>query len=71
MMIRVCFKIFWSCTCYSLPDDRAGVDVNFWFKTLAHFLNKPLPEASEGKEPVGQPISVEDREAWPWWKVCI
>jgi hypothetical protein len=70
MVARVCLKIFWGSTCYALPS-ASNVDVNLWFQILAHFLNKPLPEAAEGKEPAGQPLSVEDREAWPWWKVNI
>ena len=47
----------------------SGIDVNAWFQILGHILQKDLPEASEGKEPSGQPLSLEDRKVWPWWKV--
>ncbi len=68
MVLKVCLKIFWSCTQYALPT-VSNVDVNFWFQVLSYILNKPLPEASSGGEPLGQPTSVADREGWPWWKV--
>lgn len=67
-VLRICFKIFWSCTQYSLPPVN-GVNVNLWFHAFATILNKRLPEASEGIEPSGQPLSVEERNEWPWWKV--
>lgn len=69
MVQRVCFKVFWSCTQYALPPLSAGIDVNLWFRVMAHLLEKRLPEASEGVEPAGQPTSVDDRNAWPWWKM--
>lgn len=40
-----------------------------WFDILTAALAKPLPEASTGLEPMGQPTDVEARNAWPWWKV--
>ena len=67
-IMRVCFKIFWSATMYALPE-AAGVDVNLWFQLLATALQKPLHEASEGIEPLGQPVDKDDRKKWPWWKV--
>ena len=70
MVLKVCLKIFWSCTNYDLPT-VSNVDVNLWFQMLSYLLNKPLPEASAGGEPAGQPLSIEEREAWPWWKVAI
>ena len=39
-----------------------------WFDILRAVLIKPLPEASTGLEPRNQPTSVEERNAWPWWK---
>jgi importin-7 len=69
-VMRVCLKIFWSSTQYALPP-VTGVDVNFWFHSLATLLSKRLPEASEGLEPAGQPISIEERNDWPWWKVRV
>ena len=70
MVLKVCLKIFWSCTNYALPT-VTNVDVNLWFQILTYLLNKPLPEASSGAEPAGQPVDVEEREAWPWWKVIF
>jgi hypothetical protein len=65
---RLCLKVFWSSTHNALPS-VTGVDVNLWFQMMAHLLNKNLPEASENIEPYGQPISVDERNSWPWWKV--
>jgi importin-7 len=67
-VMKLCLKIFWSATMYQLPE-VSGVDVNFWFSMIAQVLDKPLPEASEGLEPAGQPVDPEERTAWPWWKV--
>jgi hypothetical protein len=69
-VLRICLKIFWSSTQYSLPPVN-GVNVNLWFHALASILNKRLPEASEGIEPIGQPESVEERNEWAWWKVPL
>ena len=67
-VLRICLKIFWSSTQYALPPVN-GVNVNLWFHALATILNKRLPEASEGIEPLGQPESIDERNGWPWWKV--
>eukprot|EP01041_Mallomonas_annulata_P011336 gene11336-23725_t len=67
-VIRMILKIFWSATQYALPLVR-GIDVNLWFSIMAKLLDKRLPEASEGIEPTGQPLSKEERNAWPWWKM--
>lgn len=67
-VMKMCLKIFWSATMYQLPKVQ-GVDVNFWFQAIAHILNKPLHEASENIEPLGQPIDPQERTQWPWWKV--
>lgn len=40
-----------------------------WFDILTAALKKPLPEASTGLQPTGQPVDVDERNAWPWWKV--
>ena len=48
---------------------QAGIDVNLWFELIGHIMNKPLPEASENKEPLNQPTEYEERKKWPWWKV--
>lgn len=69
-VMRMCLKIFWSATMYMLPT-VSGVDVNLWFQMIATILNKPLPEASEGLEPAGQPTDKDERTAWPWWKVRL
>jgi hypothetical protein len=67
-VMRICLKIFWSATLYRLPI-VSGIDVNFWFQIIANIMNKPLPEANTGEEPVGQPVDVEERKQWPWWKL--
>jgi importin-7 len=40
-----------------------------WFDILTNALKKPLPEASTGLEPKNQPMDIESRNNWPWWKV--
>ena len=69
-VMKMCLKIFWSATMYQLPE-VSGVDVQLWFQIIARILDKPLPEASEGIEPLGQPVDPEERAAWPWWKVRV
>jgi hypothetical protein len=68
-VMRMCLKIFWSATMYSLPTGVHGVDVNVWFQLLGTIIQKELPEASEGLEPAGQPVDLDERKKWPWWKV--
>ena len=68
-ILHMCLKIFYSVTVYELPQGVTGVDVPFWFSLLAAQIGKPLPEASTGLPPTGQPTSDEQRKAWPWWKV--
>lgn len=70
-ILRICLKIFWSCTHYALPNIQAGavVDIHLWFKIIGQILQKPLPEASTGQEPVGQPTEESERRQWPWWKL--
>ena len=70
LIMKLCLKIFWSSTSYSLPL-TSGVDVSFWFNTFGHIMMKPLPEGSEGIEPLGQPLDLDARKMWPWWKVCM
>lgn len=67
-IMRLCLKVFYSSTVYALPQVQ-GIDVNFWFNSLAHIIQKKLPEASEGIEPTGQPIRHDERSSWPWWKL--
>jgi hypothetical protein len=67
-VMRICLKIFHSATMYALPKVQ-GVDVNFWFTCISSIIQKKLPEASEGLEPVGQPESPDERKTWPWWKL--
>jgi len=67
-VMKMCLKIFWSATMYQLPQ-VSGVDVNLWFQLVGQVIDKPLPEASEGVEPLGQPTDREERAAWPWWKL--
>jgi hypothetical protein len=69
MVMHISIKIFWSSIMYKLPAHGVNVDWGFWFQFLSTCLEKPLPEASEGLEPAGQPVEKEAREKWPWWKV--
>jgi len=78
MMLKQILKIFWSSTQFYLPGGD-GVNpspalsnpqsMQPWFDILCMTLSKPLPEASTGLEPAGQPTAIEERNAWPWWKV--
>ena len=69
-IIHVSLKLFYSAVNYQLPAGVAGsLDIVMWFNLLAAIINKPLPEASEGTEPRGQPSGDhEERRQWPWWK---
>ena len=78
MMLKQILKIFWSSTQFYLPGGEGSdpspalsnpQSMQPWFDILQRTLVKPLPEASTGLEPKNQPTSVEDRNAWPWWKV--
>jgi len=77
LMLKQILKIFWSCTQFYLPGDKGAASLSLsnpqsmqpWFDILRVVLAKPLPEASTGLEPLNQPTAVEDRNAWPWWKV--
>mmetsp|Transcript_31253 Transcript_31253/g.65192 ORF Transcript_31253/g.65192 Transcript_31253/m.65192 type:complete len:856 (+) Transcript_31253:3-2570(+) len=83
-MLKQILKIFWSSTQFYLPGaEPGGEDPNEnggiglarpdilqpWFDILTVTLKKPLPEASTGQEPLGQPTDLDARNAWPWWKV--
>lgn len=78
MMLKQILKIFWSSTQFYLPGGD-GKDpspalthpesMQPWLDILQRALIKPLPEASTGLPPLNQPTSVEERNAWPWWKV--
>lgn len=72
LMLKQILKIFWSSTQFFLPTSGPVISpesIQPWFVVIRSVLAKPLPEANEGLEPAGQPTSVEDRNAWPWWKV--
>ena len=75
MMLKQILKIFWSSTQFYLPGGDSSPaltnpqSMQPWLDILQRALVKPLPEASEGIEPQGQPTSIEERNAWPWWKV--
>ncbi|CAK4072653.1 unnamed protein product [Aphanomyces euteiches] len=69
-MIHLICKIFWSCVQVSLPPYIANVQrMSAWMDLFRQILAKRLPEASEGVEPLNQPVDPEEREKWPWWKV--
>jgi hypothetical protein len=78
MMLKQILKIFWSSTQFYLPGGEGNgpspalsnpQSMQPWLDILQRTLVKPLPEASSGQEPKSQPTSVEERNAWPWWKV--
>lgn len=71
MMLKQILKIFWSATQFYLPGGNdpkqpspALVNPEVmqpWFDILQISLEKPLPD--------DQPAGIEERNAWPWWKV--
>ena len=67
-VMKICIKIVHSCVFFQLPADGC-IDMDVWFMILKTILNKHLPEASEGLEPFGQPVHIEERNAWSWWKL--
>lgn len=67
-VLRLCFKVFWSCTNYQLPLVEV-IDVNMWFQIMMDIMSKYIPEANEHIEPLNQPIDLEERVQWPWWKL--
>lgn len=78
MMLKQILKIFWSSTQFYLPGGNTNEpspalsnpqSMQSWFDVLQLALIKHLPEGGTGLEPLGQPSSVEERNAWPWWKV--
>jgi len=74
LIMKLCLKVLWSCTQFSLPDvthDQAMLDhLGGWLELIGRIVAMPLPEASEaGANPPGQPTEVEQRNAWPWWKL--
>jgi hypothetical protein len=85
LMLKQILKIFWSSTQFFLPgtstETNNGVIITYavslanpehiqpWFDILTKALKKPLPEDSTGQEPRGQPLDIDARNAWPWWKV--
>ena len=78
MMLKQILKIFWSSTQFYLPGGDGNdpspalthpESMQPWLDILQRALVKPLPEANTGQPPLNQPASVEERNAWPWWKV--
>jgi len=67
-VMRMCLKILYSANAYKLLEVES-FDVNFWFGAIAYIVQKPLPEASTGQEPLNQPTDPEERRSWPWWKL--
>lgn len=61
MVLRMGLKIFFSSTMYALPVGVQGIDVGLWFQLIATILAMDMPE--------GQPEEVDERKAWPWWKL--
>lgn len=61
MVLRAGLKIFYSSTMYALPVDVSGIDVSLWFQLIGTIFEMDLPE--------GQPVDVDERKNWPWWKL--
>ncbi|KAG7344305.1 Importin-beta N-terminal domain containing protein [Nitzschia inconspicua] len=78
MMLKQILKIFWSSTQFYLPGGDGTnpspaltnpQSMQPWLDILQQALVKQLPEGGTGLEPRGQPTAIEERNAWPWWKV--
>jgi len=72
LMLKQILKIFWSSTHFFLPlkGTFGGPEATQpWFDIIQAIMNKSLPEATTGLEPRNQPVLVEQRNNWPWWKV--
>ena len=72
LMLKQILKIFWSSTQFYLPVGgplSSPEAIQPWFDIIQAVVSKPLPEASTGLEPLGQPTDIAERNAWPWWKV--
>mmetsp|Transcript_12865 Transcript_12865/g.30078 ORF Transcript_12865/g.30078 Transcript_12865/m.30078 type:complete len:1070 (+) Transcript_12865:182-3391(+) len=79
MILKQILKIFWSSTQFYLPGGGINGEpspalqnpqsMQPWLDILRAALEKELPEGGTGLEPRGQPTAVEERNAWPWWKV--
>lgn len=79
MILKQILKIFWSSTQFYLPGGGANGEpspalknpqsMQPWLDILQQALVKKLPEGGTGLEPQGQPTTIEERNAWPWWKV--
>lgn len=72
LMLKQILKIFWSSTQFYMPMNgplSSAEAIQPWFDVFRAVLLKPLPEASTGLEPKGQPTDIHERNQWPWWKV--
>jgi hypothetical protein len=68
MMKTIC-KIYWASTQFLFGAwAREEATLMAWMEAINFVLVKPLPEASEGLEPAGQPTDIDERYRWPWWK---
>jgi len=68
LTLKLILKIFWSSTQFFLPHSAGGSSflslsnpqiMQPWFDVLSNTLAKPLAD---------QPATLEERNAWPWWK---
>ncbi|KAG1660790.1 hypothetical protein FOA52_011331 [Chlamydomonas sp. UWO 241] len=62
MLIKLCFKIFWSCTYMEIPDVILQ-DAQFagWMQALLTFVTQPVPAHVSAME-------ASERANSPWWK---
>jgi hypothetical protein len=67
--INVILKTYWSSMQLALPHVCKNPNsVLGWMELLNNVMALPLHEASANIPPLGQPIDVEERCKWPWWK---
>jgi len=69
LMMKQCLKIFWSCTQFFLSNDFTMSSIAPWFEIFRQMMQLKLPEASENVPPYNQPVDIDERDAWPWWKL--
>jgi hypothetical protein len=69
-MMKLLCKIYWSSMQFLLPPVMQDpVQFMAWMNVFDTLMKKPLPEASEGTAPLGQPTELDERQEWPWWKL--
>eukprot|EP00501_MAST-03F_sp_TOSAG23-6_P001246 GSMAST32.ASY1.ANO1.1292.1 assembled CDS len=69
-ILKICCKTYWSAMQYCVNKFVSNTTLlQSWMGMFNTMLAKPLPEASEGLQPAGQPTALEERREWIWWKL--